>query len=558
MQIIGLILAILVVISISNARKNKLLKAALIQDFGKEKGKFNCESEIESIQYYFNSKRTCTDVDDITWNDLDMNRLFNEMNTSITNVGAEYLYALLRKTENSQEVLEERDKAIEAINNKDELRIGLQMILWKVGRSYNHSVYETLDKCRRINIGSVYPHLSVFIGFMASTLLLFYHVWLGVFAFAVCITLSVISYHITMRRMPEFNHWHLKCFAKMLKAARQIARIKDGEMNRYAEEMKDIRKCFKWVQLKSIFLTNNGVGLIADAADLVLDYIRILTHADIIILYSLSKTIKENFDKVERLYEIIGFLDSMISSASYKRQLPYFSKPVFCGEDKKILEIEGLYHPLLEQPVANSIKESRSIILTGSNASGKSTFLKAVAINAILAQSLFLSTSRYYQGSYFQVYTSMALTDNLAGKESYFIVEVKAIKRILERRDRERPALCCIDEVLRGTNTLERIAAASEILTELGGDNAICLAATHDIELAHMLEGLYSNYHFQERVEEDEITFDYKLYKGISASRNAIRLLKMMGYGDHIISRANKRLDNYLRSGIWDTSLENL
>lgn len=551
MQLIGLVLATLVIITVLNIRKNKLLKDAVIKDFGKEKGNLHCEDEIDSISYYYNCKKSCTDVDDITWNDLDMNRIFNEMNISVTNIGAEYLYAMLHKTENREEVLRERDKITKAIEEKDELRIRLQMILWRIGRSYRHSVYETLDRCKEIAIGPVYPHLLALFSFVLSCGLLFYNLWIGGAALAGCILLSTLSYYKTMKKIPDFHQWYLKCFAKMLKAAGYLERQGDTGIENYAAELKDIRKHFKWIQLKSVLLTSHGTGLITDAADLVLDYIRILTHADIIVLYSLSKTIAAHFDKVERLYEIIGFLDAMTCVASYKRQLPYFSSPDFCKGDKKILEAEGLYHPLIEQPVANSVKEDKSIILTGSNASGKSTFIKAVAINAILSQTIFVSTSRYYHANYFQVFTSMALTDNLINQESYFMVEIKAIKRILERADRERPVLCCIDEVLRGTNTLERIAASSEILMELGSDNAMCIAATHDIELAYILEGLYSNYHFREQVTADVITFDYQLHKGISTTRNAIKLLKMMGYADTIVTRADKRLDDYIKSGSW-------
>lgn len=554
MQLIGLVLVILLALTVFNMRKNKLLEDILIQEFGKEKGKFNCEDEINSIKYYYNCKKTPTDVDDITWHDLDMNRIFNDINISITNTGAEYLYALLRKTENNEKVLEEREKVTEAIVTNDVLRSKLQRILWKIGRSYNHSVYETLDRCRKIDIGPIYTHLLILFSFALSVFLLFCNLWLGVFALAAFSVLSMVSYYKTVKRMNEFNQWHLKCLAKMLKAARQISCLKDGEIKVYSDELKDIGNYFGGIQFKSIFLTNHGTGIITDAVDLILDYIRIITHADIIILYSLSRTIKNNFDKVERLYEILGFLDSMISVASYKRQLPYYSRPDFCKDSSKIIEIDSLYHPLLVQPVPNSIREDKSILLTGSNASGKSTFLKAVAINAILSQTIFISTSRYYHASYFQIYTSMALVDNLLEKESYFVVEIKSLKRILERSDRCRPVLCCIDEVLRGTNTLERIAASSEILVELNRENSICIAATHDIELAYLLEASYSNYHFREIVTEEELKFDYQLYKGISATRNAIKLLKAMGYAENIISRANQRLDEYLRGGSWKIS----
>lgn len=117
-------------------------------------------------------------------------------------------------------------------------------------------------------------------------------------------------------------------------------------------------------------------------------------------------------------------------------------------------------NPLLTHPVANSLYAEGGILLTGSNASGKSTFMKNMAVNAILAQALNTSLSKRYRGVVCRIMTSMALRDNLAQGESYFVVEVKSLKRILEASREKTPLLCVIDEVLRGTNTTERIAAS--------------------------------------------------------------------------------------------------
>ena len=105
--------------------------------------------------------------------------------------------------------------------------------------------------------------------------------------------------------------------------------------------------------------------------------------------------------------------------------------------------------------------------MTGSNASGKSTFLKTIALNVILSQTIFTCISHTYEGDYLKVMTSMALRDNLEGGESYYIVEIKSLQRILEECKKDQPVLCIVDEVLRGTNTIERIAASSRILKYL-------------------------------------------------------------------------------------------
>ena len=147
----------------------------------------------------------------------------------------------------------------------------------------------------------------------------------------------------------------------------------------------------------------------------------------------------------------------------------------------------------------------------------------------------------------------MALKDNILSNESYFIVEIKSLKRILDNAGKDYPILCFIDEVLRGTNTLERIAASSRILASITEKNTLCFAATHDIELTYILENLYSNYHFRERVEGSRVLFDYKLYEGRAVSRNAIKLLKLLGYSEDIITEAENAADEYLKTGEWST-----
>ena len=140
--------------------------------------------------------------------------------------------------------------------------------------------------------------------------------------------------------------------------------------------------------------------------------------------------------------------------------------------------------------------------------------------------------------------TSVILKDNLQDNESYFVVEIKSLKRIFDELG-DVPLLCFIDEVLRGTNTAERIATSSEILKSLSGSNAVIFAATHDIELTNILKDYMKNYHFSEQVEGDKISFDYKIKEGSADSRNAIKLLKAYGFSTDIVVGAEKLADGY-------------
>ena len=115
----------------------------------------------------------------------------------------------------------------------------------------------------------------------------------------------------------------------------------------------------------------------------------------------------------------------------------------------------------------------------------------------------------------------------------------------------QAPVLCCIDEVLRGTNTIERISASAEILTQLAGQPIQVFAATHDMELTELLKDLYVNYHFSETLDGDDVKFSYKLLEGPADSRNAIRLLRALGYDPGIADRAESRARNFIETGSW-------
>ena len=181
------------------------------------------------------------------------------------------------------------------------------------------------------------------------------------------------------------------------------------------------------------------------------------------------------------------------------------------------------------------------MLLTGSNASGKSTFLKAAALNAILAQTIHTVCAESYKSSFFRVYSSMALRDSLEQGESYFIVEIKSLKRIFDGAKEEGyPVFCTIDEVLRGTNTAERIGASTELLKALSGMNVLCFAATHDLELTSLLKEEFDNYHFEEMVEGADISFPYLLKEGSAKGRNAIKLLRAMGFDPALVKQAEK------------------
>ena len=185
--------------------------------------------------------------------------------------------------------------------------------------------------------------------------------------------------------------------------------------------------------------------------------------------------------------------------------------------------------------------ESRAI-LTGKNASGKSTFMKAVAINVILAQTINTCVAKNMKMPAIQVMTSMALRDDVLQGESYYMREIKYLKRMLDELKTGEPMLFVIDEILKGTNTRERLAASNAILSYMEQKQGFLLIATHDLELVYALKNRYDTYYFDSQVHEKDIVFPYKIRRGIVGKTNAIDLMELLDFPEEITDQARREV----------------
>ena len=166
--------------------------------------------------------------------------------------------------------------------------------------------------------------------------------------------------------------------------------------------------------------------------------------------------------------------------------------------------------------IPNDFVLKKGVVLTGANASGKSTFMKAVAINVILAQTINTCVAKNMKMPAIQVMTSMALRDDVLQGESYYMREIKYLKRMLDELETGEPMLFVIDEILKGTNTRERLAASNAILSYMVQKQGFLLIATHDLELVYALKNRYDTYYFDSQVHEKDIVFPYKIRRGSS------------------------------------------
>lgn len=242
--------------------------------------------------------------------------------------------------------------------------------------------------------------------------------------------------------------------------------------------------------------------------------------------------IVKRMDDISRVYGLVGGVDALQAAAAMREDFPGLSTP----ETAEAFEADALVHPLLAEPVPNSLRMDRQgVVVTGSNMSGKSTFLRTLGVNQILAGTLCMAFARRMRGPAFFTITSITNRDNILASESHYLVEARRLLDILSAARGRHPALVIIDEILSGTNSEERIAASISILRYLARLNCRVVAATHDRAIAADLEGVYNNVHFTHRVEEEGLQFDYVLHDGIVEAGNAIKLLRLLGYPSEVL-----------------------
>ncbi len=482
-------------------------------------------------------------LDDITWNDLNMDSIFARMDFAQSSAGEERLYDMLRcpALSDGDGKRQEMEQHIEGIAENEEARLDALMLFHELGKSGKYALADSLENIIRLGKQSNAKHYICILFLVVSIAMIFVHTPAGIVLLIAAAGVNIASYMKEKATAQEY----ISAFSyimRVLSCADGIEGLDLGkEFDGYLSDIKEKKDRLKGFEKNSKFAMwlNSAAGSVVGV---ILDYVKMLTHIDIIEFNKMLGIVQQNADDILGISKSVGYLDAVISIAYFRAAFPYYCVPTLGKEKNGAFVIKDGFHPCVKEPVANSIEQKRGMLITGSNASGKSTFLKMTAINCILAQSINTCCAKEYRGDFYRIYSSMALRDNLEGGESYYMVEIKALKRIVDAVDEksDNPLMCFVDEVLRGTNTVERIAASVQILKKLSGEGIYCFAATHDIELTTLLENEYDNYHFEEEVRDGDVFFPYKLMQGRSQTRNAIRLLEIIGFSEDIIKAADE------------------
>lgn len=513
-------------------RRRKQLFLSVDRSFGiRNREKTNLESVDELFFYRQNADPARKIVDAGTWRDLEMDRVFHQANACLTSAGEEYLYDLLHTVSTAPEKTERRERLIQWLESHEAERREIRRILAEVGKTEYNGVAQLLfsENKGSHNLSWVYRVLGVFPFF---ALLLFpFHMQMGFWALTVSFFLNSFLYYSSKKKL----HAELQAFtylSRLLWGCRKLYKAY-GKRYEFFGDLESSEKKYKNLSRKIYLALQNSQG----GLDLAAEYVKILTLSELSNYYAARKRISADRENLQELLEVFCEIDLAAGVLSYRKSLPVFCKPEFVSEAK--LEFRGMYHPLLEHPVGNDAVLEKNSIITGSNASGKSTFLRAAAINCILAQSLNTCFGERFVLRRSQVVAVLSVRDDLGSGESFYMAEIRALKDIIDRT-RETPVTCFIDEILRGTNSKERIAISAAYLDYLNTRNVLCIATTHDLDLAGRMEKSYETYYFSETLIGDDLVFDYKIKRGISPTGNAVHLLKKEGFPSAVWTEAER------------------
>lgn len=470
-------------------------------------------------------------VDDKTWTDLEFPEIFSRMDTTVTPVGSQVLFAQLRRYLDDPGALAQRHANHAALARNARLREHIQLRLAPLRDDSCADIAELLfaDRPERPNHDTLIKAWS-----LGSLLLLVLVVafgwpawiWLAVIPVNAAIILRGLWWRVRESEM-------LKHAAVLLDVADRLAatRISNSELPPQLAGLRDespsrtsVRRILFWYALMNLPLLSAVFS--------------ILNFAFLVELVIHARTVERFFANRSRLratFEFTGGIDAAIALASCLRQYRQHCPPQLV--DERTLSITDGCHPLLPSGVTNSVRLARqSALVTGSNMAGKTTFIKMLACNAILGQTVGFCLAAEATIPRATVMASIHGLHSVASGKSHYFTEIETIDAFIREGTSERNRILVIDEPFSGTNTVERIAVARAVLEALE-TQAIVLVTTHDVELQAMLDDRYALYHFQEDPDTDGY-FDYRLRSGPATERNAIRLLDRLGFPRDITANA--------------------
>ncbi|SEJ40461.1 MutS domain V [Dyadobacter koreensis] len=506
-------------------------------DFGKIKTDTFDFSKIERFFLLGDKRKFYQVIQDRTFQDLDMGEVFMFIDRTISRIGQQFLYSVLRTIPGNSKRCDKFEEIINVLNANPEIRdqIMLELSLLTNKDAYYISSLFLENHIPKPNWYWIIPVLSLisFSSVLASFL------FPKILIFLVLLLMVNFGVHY----WNKINLYKYSGSIPQLLLLNQIAgRIAKLPVmsSRVSPEVSDSIRAINGLGMQmSLFKLEvklqSEIGL---AVEYLVELVKALFLIEPLVLYNVLKELDSKRSEVQQVYEFIGELDVAMSISFLRNDVPYFCFPKLTSQKKRITATE-VYHPLIYQSIPNSIDlNERSALLTGSNMSGKTTFIRTIGINAITAQTINTCFAEEFNSPVLKIHSAVRISDDLLSEKSYYFEEVLTVKYLLEESTSGFQNLFLLDELFKGTNTVERIASGKAVLAYLDKGPNIVFVATHDLELAELLENKFSLYHFTEVVQDGAIAFDYKIKTGNLRNTNAIRILELNGYPREVTDEA--------------------
>ncbi|WP_052447520.1 MutS-related protein [Clostridium polynesiense] len=529
------VMSVIVIINYQN-RKAKLSSLQLsLEEMKNRKRNFKTISKLFNYDKNTHEGKNVV-IDDQTWGDLEMDSFYKEVDFTLTTPGEQKLYEMLRMPLTSAVEIGKRGRIIEFFQKDEDSREKIRKALALLGRQHEGDIAEFIYESEHKYMSKFIFDILAFLLLLSGGLIFLYGNK-AVFAFMLMFIINM-SVHKRINKKINERVLSINYLSSIATFVTSFCKFDMEELKEYREELLRNKKT-----CDTILENSSSIGR-TEGLDVIGDYINIMLLVQVRSYYKVMNKIEKSQKNLKSIYNIIGEIDALISTSVYKNTLDYYAAPQFTKDGR--FRLREAVNPLIIGGVPNSIEiNSKGIILTGSNMSGKSTFLRTIGINAITAQTLDFVTAEEYESDILEIVSSISPRDDISQGKSYYLGEAEAVLRIINKVKGNIRCLCIIDEIFRGTNPAERIAASAEILNYIMKHNAYAIVATHDLELTELTSDCYVPYYFSEEVDDAEgISFDYKLKKGVSPTRNAIKLLKYLGYPEEIIKNSQKRLVN--------------
>lgn len=469
--------------------------------------------------------------------------LFQLINDTLTKGGRERLVDnLTLKILPSKSLIENKQEAIKELGEKIEWRQNLLVKGKSKIKNKNKEINEleaflnwSKDKNEKRGVSKkIIAYIFIFITFLSIVFSILKIMPPSYILLVLLVNFAVIKLLIKDRRedLYMFNSIKdtIKSYAEILESiekedfkSKYLKDIKENLKNNSnsscSKEMRKLSKLLDWIGDSS----GNAYYLI----------LNIFIFSDVFIVENLEDWKKKNSKYLEDWIEVMSEIDALNSISNLYFDFRNWTFPNIL--DKKEVKGKKIGHPLLgEKAVRNdySLKDNKRVtLITGSNMSGKSTFLRTIGLNLLLSYIGAPVFCEEFSCGIFNIYTCMRTKDNLEENTSSFYAEILRIKILIEATKKGENVFFLLDEIFKGTNSVDRHTGATELIKQLINGGAIGLVSTHDLELCDLeeIDSRIENYNFREYYEDNKIKFDYKLRKGKSETQNAIHLMKLAG-----------------------------